>query len=210
MKILTAIITVTSALMLASTAVAAPKHKHRVTPEQNQTTTWYIDDDNHASYWNRENQRQRVTVVVQAAPQTKVKKKVPKKNPVVVAKKYEGLHEKTHRAKLHNLMSVDPVRTPWCAGFVNAVLYQSGVNGTNSLMARSFLHWGYSTRSPREGDIVVFTRGKSRAAGHVGFYMGEEVVDGVRYILVLGGNQNRAVTTAYYPANRVLGFRTFG
>ena len=70
--------------------------------------------------------------------------------------------------------------------------------------------WGTATKSPKEGDVVVFARGRSREAGHVGFYVGEEVVDGVRYILVLGGNQRKAVNVAYYPARYVLGYRTIG
>jgi hypothetical protein len=66
------------------------------------------------------------------------------------------------------------------------------------------------TRHPEYGDIVVFSRGRGQWAGHVGFYVGEEVVEGVRYILVLGGNQRKEVNVAYYPANYVLGYRKIG
>jgi uncharacterized protein (TIGR02594 family) len=208
-------LTVISAVVLASTAYAAPRNQNRVTPTQNTTTSYAnLDDETHASYWTRAHNLSTTTVQQHVEAKAKVKKPVhrvqKKANPVVVAKQYEGLDARRHRAALRNLMDIDPLRIPWCAGFVNAVLYQSGVQGTSSLQARSFLQWGSSTRTPQKGDIVVFTRGRSRAAGHVGFYMGQEVVDGVRYILVLGGNQNKAVNVAYYPANKVLGFRTFG
>lgn len=215
MKLLKAL-TVISAVVLASTVYAAPGNQNRVTSTQNTTASYAnIDDETHASYWTRDHNLSRTTIQHHVETKTRAKKtaqKVAQKkaSPVVVAKQYEGFDAHRHRTALRNLMDIDPLRIPWCAGFVNAVLYQSGVQGTSSLQARSFLHWGVSTRNPQKGDIVVFTRGRSRAAGHVGFYMGQEVVDGVRYILVLGGNQNKAVNVAYYPANRLLGFRTFG
>ena len=131
-------------------------------------------------------------------------------DPITVAKKYEGLHAHKDRATLRELMDIDPARIAWCAGFVNAILEKTGLSGTDSLQARSFLQWGTPTKNPKEGDVVVFSRGRSREAGHVGFYVGEEVVDGVRYILVLGGNQRKAVNVAYYPARQVLGYRTIG
>ncbi len=182
----------------------------------------YAFDDleqSHAEYWEKERQiprslSQSHVVKNQKTKYYKVARKPvlsqKKANLVVVAKQYEGLDARRHRVALRNLMDIDPLRIPWCAGFVNAVLYQSGVQGTSSLQARSFLRWGVSTRNPQKGDIVVFTRGRNRATGHVGFYIGQEVIDGVRYILVLGGNQNKAVNVAYYPANKLLGFRTLG
>jgi hypothetical protein len=58
-----------------------------------------------------------------------------------------GLEEKTNRQELKEYTGVDPVRTEWCAAFVNAVLNESGIPGSESvseypLMARSFLTWG--------------------------------------------------------------------
>jgi uncharacterized protein (TIGR02594 family) len=131
-------------------------------------------------------------------------------DPITVAKKYEGMHAYKDRATLKSLMDIDPATVAWCAGFVNAILEKAGLTGTDSLQARSFLNWGTATKTPKEGDVVIFTRGRSREAGHVGFYVGEEVVDGVRYILVLGGNQRKAVNVAYYPAQHVLGYRKIG
>lgn len=134
---------------------------------------------------------------------------------VAEAKKWEGANARTHRSELANLMKegnnqqpVDPVRTPWCAGFANAILARSGYETTESLMARSFLNWGVKTKDPQEGDIVVLTRGRSNVAGHVGFFKGYEWYGSELYVKVLGGNQNKAVNVAYFPARKVLGYRT--
>jgi hypothetical protein len=56
----------------------------------------------------------------------------------------------------------------------------------------------------------VFSRGNNRAAGHVGFYMGETIIEGVKYILVFGGNQNKQVNLTHYPASKLLGYRKLG
>jgi uncharacterized protein (TIGR02594 family) len=137
-------------------------------------------------------------------------------DPVRIAREWEGLNARKDRTDLTRLLSdgndmrVDPTHIPWCAAFANAVLSKAGYHGTGSLLARSFLGYGIPTTYPREGDIVVFARGKSKTAGHVGFYVGEETLDGVKYIKVLGGNQNREVSVAYYPANKLLGYRKLG
>jgi uncharacterized protein (TIGR02594 family) len=130
--------------------------------------------------------------------------------PVTVAKNWEGKHAVHNRKELKDALNVDPLSVAWCAAFVNTILKQSGFEGTGSLQARSFLQYGSVTRHPEYGDIVVFSRGRSQWAGHVGFYVGEEVIEGVRYILVLGGNQRKEVNVAYYPANYVLGYRKIG
>jgi uncharacterized protein (TIGR02594 family) len=133
---------------------------------------------------------------------------------VMEAKAWEGKTAKKDRKELRNLFAdgnmppVDPVRTPWCAAFANAILSRSGYETTKSLMARSFLAWGIGTKDPREGDIVVLKRGRDGVSGHVGFFQGYEVVDGVTYVKVLGGNTDHAVQVGYYPVNKVLGYRT--
>ena len=132
------------------------------------------------------------------------------KNHVAIARKYEGMSARRNRRTLRTVMKIDPMRIPWCAAFANAILKNAGHEGTGSLMARSFLSYGKKTWRPSKGDIVVFKRGRSRSSGHVGFYMGETVVRGVRYILVLGGNQRKAVNVAMYPKRKVLGYRRIG
>lgn len=130
------------------------------------------------------------------------------------AKKWEGKSAKTNRGELKNLMAagnnntpVDPVRIPWCAGFVNAILARSGYETSGSLMARSFLNYGVITKEPEIGDIVVTKRGRNRLAGHVGFFEGYEYFEGVKYIKVYGGNTAKSVQVGYFPVNKILGYR---
>lgn len=208
MKILKAL-TVISIVSLTSTALAAPRYNNRVTQEQSNPVTVYNDYDNSSSAFFRQEYERTQRSSTNVATNTR-RNVVSRGSTVAVAKQYEGLHAHRNRGTLRNLMDIDPARIAWCAGFVNAILEKTGVSGTDSLMARSFLNWGTSTRNPKEGDVVVFARGKSRSTGHVGFYVGEKNVGGVRYILVLGGNQGKAVNVAYYPAYKVLGYRTIG
>ena len=131
------------------------------------------------------------------------------------ASKLEGLNTRKNREEIKTYLKastthdtpVDPVRTPWCAAFANAVLRRTGYEGTDSLMARSFLSYGIKTKTPREGDIVVLKRGKSSETGHVGFFNGYEWEGDQLYVKVLGGNQSKSVNVAYFPVNYVLDYR---
>ena len=129
------------------------------------------------------------------------------------ATKYVGLHEKTNRQKVKTIISkpfdspIDPVRTPWCAAFANAILRENNYDTTDSLMARSFLTYGVATKLPSQGDIVVLKRGRSSHTGHVGFYVNTVTIDGQTYVAVLGGNQGQAINIAHYPINKVLAYR---
>ena len=132
---------------------------------------------------------------------------------ISAANQYVGLHARRNRHDLKKVISrpfdyeVDPARTPWCAAFANSILAKNGYDTTDSLLARSFLEYGIPTKDPEEGDIVVLKRGKSKWAGHVGFYVGHVERNGKTYIAVLGGNQSKSVQISYYDAKRVLGFR---
>jgi uncharacterized protein (TIGR02594 family) len=104
--------------------------------------------------------------------------------------------------------NLNPVEKAWCAAAVNASLAKSGIQGTGSNMARSFLNWGAPTEQPKRGDIAVFSRGDPKGPyGHVGFYEGRDENGNIR---VAGGNQGRGVSIASYPSDRLLGFRTYG
>lgn len=132
---------------------------------------------------------------------------------ISAANQYVGLHARRNRHDLKKVISrpfdyeVDPARTPWCAAFANSILAKNGYDTTDSLLARSFLEYGVPTKDPEEGDIVVLKRGKSKWAGHVGFYVGHVERNGKIYVAVLGGNQSKSVQISYYDAKRVLGFR---
>ena len=195
-------------------------------PAPAQVAVAYSQDDSAAAFFAADRARMlNMQVNYQTTQNVKSKKDYPAKrerpttnsDPIQVAKQWEGYHAHKNRSELRDLLSkgndmkVDPVQIPWCAAFANAILKQTGFEGTGSLQARSFLGYGIATKYPKEGDIVVFTRGRSQFAGHVGFYMGHETLsNGVTYIKVLGGNQNREVNVAYYPANRLLGYRRLG
>ena len=92
---------------------------------------------------------------------------------------------------------------PWCAAFVNWVLRQAGLEGTGSAAARSFLRWGVKMSEPKQGCVVILSRGSHGWQGHAGFYMGQRA----GYVIVLGGNQNNEVSEKMYEINKVLGYR---
>lgn len=90
----------------------------------------------------------------------------------------------------------------WCSSFVNYCVEAAGRTGTDSQWAKDWDNWGQdSTKSPKEGDIVVFSRkgetkdGKKINGGHVGFFVDESATT----ISVLGGNQSNRVKISEYP-----------
>jgi len=103
-----------------------------------------------------------------------------------------GLNETSGRAAIQKYLvdggaGLDPSVTAWCAAFVNATLGKSGIKGTGSNLARSFLNFGSdSSANPAVGDIAVFSRGNDPSKGHVGFFQGFDEQGNVR---ILGGNQ---------------------
>lgn len=130
-----------------------------------------------------------------------------------VADLYIGLHERRDRKTLRNFVNVDPVNTEWCAAFMNSVLKEIGIPGSeafseNPLMARSFVTWGEEvTDNPQPGDIVVFPRGNNGWQGHVGFFVVSFQENGREYYIILGGNQNDEVSYEAYEAKRAIAIR---
>lgn len=127
-----------------------------------------------------------------------------------------GLDERINRQEIKEFTGVDPVHTEWCAAFVNSVLRESDIPGSDSvsdvpLMARSFLFWGepITKENIYPGDIVVFPRGNQGWQGHVGFYIGTETVDGIEFYRILGGNQNNKVSIELFRVDTVLGIRRY-
>lgn len=94
-------------------------------------------------------------------------------------------------------------KTPWCAGFVNAMLERCQIRGSRSAAARSFEFWGRGLPVPALGCIAVLKRPPNPWQGHVGFYAGESGT----HICILGGNQGDAVTFAMFPKSRLLAYR---
>jgi uncharacterized protein (TIGR02594 family) len=131
---------------------------------------------------------------------------------ISIASKYIGFHQKTHRRELQEFMDVDPESINWCAAFINAVLKEMDIPGSDTvsewpLTARSFLRWGIRVREPSIGDIVIFPRGKESWQGHVGFYYGTEYRNGRKFYQILGGNQGNAVTIELFPARSAISIR---
>lgn len=90
--------------------------------------------------------------------------------------------------------------TPWCAGFVGAMLEKAGIPSTRSGLARSYLKWGVACEA-KPGAVVVFPR--AGGSGHVGFV---SAIQGDQ-LLVLGGNQSDSVNISKFPKASALGFR---
>jgi uncharacterized protein (TIGR02594 family) len=118
----------------------------------------------------------------------------------------EDTSQKKHNAKIIEYHSTTENsksdETPWCSSFVNWVMKNSGIEGTNSSWALTWLKWqnGERVKEPLFGSIAVFKRynadGKFKG-GHVGFVVG---INSKRtHVAVLGGNQNNKVQIKYYP-----------
>jgi uncharacterized protein (TIGR02594 family) len=133
---------------------------------------------------------------------------------ITIASRYMWFHEREHRRELQEFLDVDPVKIDWCAAFVNAVLRELSIPGSDTvsewpLTARSFLQWGQRVREPQVGDIVIFPRGTESWQGHVGFYYGTEYRNGRRFYQILGGNQSNAVTIQLFPARSAISIRRY-
>lgn len=131
---------------------------------------------------------------------------------ILIASRYMGYHERRNRQELRKFVGVDPVRIDWCAAFINSILHEMGQKGSESvsdhpLTARSFLKWGKRVSKPEIGDILVFPRGKEPWQGHVGFYYDTIYKNGVKYYLILGGNQDDAVTIQAFRASSTISIR---
>ena len=120
-----------------------------------------------------------------------------------------GLHERYDRNELRNLIGVNPSQVAWCAAYVQYVLSLEGIEGTGSLIAKSYLDWGWPVAEPEQWDIVIFNRNGPGWEGHVGFYMGTIERDGQTYYLVLGGNQSDRVSIEPYSTRELLGIRRY-
>lgn len=209
--------------------ISAKKHKkkkivkkQKIEEEVIETNTqdlyFFTQDETTASYWAKEKMRDSQLAVSRNGLESKpITMKNPTQNttkkPIAKAKDWVGYHAKKDRNELKRFLSdgnntrVDPVSIAWCAAFMNAILKSSGYEGTNSLLARSFLSYGTKVKEPQQGDIVVFTRGRSSRSGHVAFFDGYEYVGNTRYIRAVGGNQNKAVAVSLYPSYRLIGVR---
>lgn len=123
-----------------------------------------------------------------------------------VALNYNGYQAHKNRKELKEILDIDPVQIPWCAGFINYVLDEAGYYSTNSLIASSYHNYGQKVKSPEPGDIVLIRR-SGGSGRHVAFFYGYHEENGQKYIQLLGGNQDKAVNITAYPIELVVDIR---
>lgn len=83
----------------------------------------------------------------------------------------------------------------WCAAFANWCMQQSGVPGTKSAAAASWLQWGVELSEPRHGCVMVihWAGGRSRGSGNHVTFFDHAAFDQVAgdHVYYFGGNQTR-------------------
>lgn len=130
-----------------------------------------------------------------------------------IAYKYVGVHEiagpKAHPKIAEWLKGVGQNGSDeiaWCAAAVNGILKEAGYKGSRRANARSLLDVGTVLKEPKLGCVVVLWRGSIQGwQGHVGFL--EKISPDGKMIRVLGGNQSDEFNSAWFTADRILGFR---
>jgi uncharacterized protein (TIGR02594 family) len=92
-------------------------------------------------------------------------------------------------------------KVPWASAFVNFSMEKSGIRGTRSPSALSWLNWGVPLDGPAAGAIAVLDYGDGR--GHVG------VVEGVYHemIVLIGGNQSDSVNRTAFSRGDIVEYR---
>jgi uncharacterized protein (TIGR02594 family) len=93
---------------------------------------------------------------------------------------------------------------PWCSSFINFCVMKSGLEGTHSAAARSWLGWGVSLSVPAFGCVAVLKRGSLAWQAHVVLWIGEPDSKTIRGI---GGNQGDKVSIENFSKSKVLGYR---
>lgn len=125
---------------------------------------------------------------------------------IEVALSYNGYNANKNRNELKQLMTIDPARIPWCAGFINFVLDKAGYESTGDLLASSYHGYGIKVSDPIPGDIVLLRR-EGGSGRHVAFFYGYHIENGITYVELLGGNQENSVSIKPYPLNKVVEYR---
>ena len=119
---------------------------------------------------------------------------------IAVAREEVGVKEitgKDHNPKIieyHSFTSGNfkDDETPWCSSFVNWVMSQVGIKGTNSAGAYSWKNWGKKLDKPAYGSLAVVNK---NGTGHVGFVV---AVTKNNNLVILGGNQKDEVRYSIY------------
>ena len=88
---------------------------------------------------------------------------------------------------------------PWCSSFVNWVLKESGVEGTNSAAAASWLDWGNKVHAQQGAIVVIYMKNASQSLSSSGNHVGFLVRETSTHYVILGGNQADQVKESSYP-----------
>ena len=128
---------------------------------------------------------------------------------IVKAQSYLGLHEgtslKANKTVLKFFQEAGHAEikndhtTPWCAAFVGAILKESGLQNTGSLLALSYSKFGQRLEHPIAGCIATKKR---RGGGHVFFVVAFDA----KYVYGLGGNQNDQVSIERFPRKAIFSY----
>jgi uncharacterized protein (TIGR02594 family) len=88
----------------------------------------------------------------------------------------------------------------WCSSFVNWVMIQAGIGGTNSATAASWLKWGTACTAKKGAVAIIRNTNAANSSltysgNHVGFFNNETA----KHFVIFGGNQSNQVKVSYYP-----------
>lgn len=97
---------------------------------------------------------------------------------------YEGLHEIDDNEKLQEILTIDPIDTPWCADIITQCLKATG-KPAMGLRAREYADYG-AEGDGSVGDLAVWQ-------GHIGVVVNEDEV--------IGGNVSNEVKRSPHPGN---------
>jgi len=96
---------------------------------------------------------------------------------------------------------------PWCAGFVSYCAKKSGYNLPYALRARDYLKLGKKVRTPKPGDLIVFSR---QGGGHIGIISKVYKKDNI--IITIEGNLGdypSKVKECHYKLGKIKNFLAF-
>lgn len=118
--------------------------------------------------------------------------------------RHVGLHERSDRSAIRQLIGTDPASTPWCGYAVAYAVRKAGGNPVSGYpSARSWLGYGRSVKlsQAKPGDIVVyrFSRGY-----HVAIFKSRSASG--RHISC-GGNMSNKFKCSSYRNSSVVGVR---
>lgn len=120
-----------------------------------------------------------------------------------------GLHEVRDKARLIDFLKIgrflgDPASLPWCGDAVESCIAKVLPDEplpANPFWAQGWAIFGINVHAPLVGSVGVIRW--SASSGHVGFVAGVESDK----VVLLGGNQQNAITLASFPRDKFIAFR---